>query len=105
MQRLHQWRRSHSLYQLLVHQVQYLVEELVLQKQKELGVGLPVALATGFFAAGFLATGFLATGFLAAGLVAPSARSPKISEPIKPLVIVMKRRRDGRLLDRSFGFS
>lgn len=68
------------------------------------GVGWLVALATGFFAAGFLATGFLTTGFLAAGLVAPSARSPKISEPIKPLVIVMKRRRDGRLAG-SFGFS
>lgn len=61
------------------------------------GVGLLVALTTGFFAAGFLATGFLVIFFLTTGLVAPSARSPKISEPIKPLVMVMKRRRDGRL--------
>ena len=68
------------------------------------GAGVLVALATGFLTTGFLATGFLTTGFLAAGLVAPSARSPKISEPIKPLVIVMKRRRDGRL-GRLFGVS
>ena len=63
------------------------------------GVALLVALTTGF-----LTTGFLTTGFLAAGLVAPSARSPKINDPINPLVMVMKRRRVGRL-GRLFGVS
>ena len=66
------------------------------------GAGVLVALATGFLTTGFFTTGFLTTGFLATGLVAPSARSPKISEPIKPLVMVIKRRRVGRL-GRLFG--
>lgn len=66
------------------------------------GAGVLVALATGFFTTGFFTTGFLTIGFLVAGLVAPSARSPKISEPIKPLVMVIKRRRVGRL-GRLFG--
>ncbi len=66
------------------------------------GAGVLVALATGFLTTGFFTTGFLTTGFLAAALVAPSARSPKISEPIKPLVMVIKRRRVGRL-GRLFG--
>ena len=51
--------------------------------------------------------GFLVIFFLTTGLVAPSGRSPKISEPIKTLVIVMKGRRDGRLagLAGLFGLS
>lgn len=61
------------------------------------GVGLLVALTTGFLTTGFFTTGFLTTGFLAAGLAAPRARSPKINDPIKPLVMVINRRRDGRL--------